>query len=219
MKRSLILIGALMIGATLHGCGGGDDKAKAEKAAAAATPADSCTGHPLEAALPPSKTVYGYPFISRVCGYNSATLVYGAADGSQHLEIGLIDTGMPAPGKADDAQAAADYRAAQDKLRDATHSSLTLLNSTREAALKNGTADRFGGEDFLPVIDTTRMGDPLAIVVPPKGETGASTLTGLIKGRYVLNMSSTDHPNGGSAQALRQLFVPFVEQMKLTALP
>ncbi|WP_374441250.1 hypothetical protein [Pseudomonas panipatensis] len=219
MKRSLILLSALMIGATLHGCGGGDDKAKTEKAAAAAAPADSCTGHPLEKALPPMATLYGYPYLSRKCGYNDASVVYGKADGSQRLEISLIDTGMPAPAQDGNSDAAIAYRGAQDKLREMTHSSLTLLNSTREAALKNGTADKFGGEDYLPVIDTTRMGDPLAIVAPAKGESGVSTLTGLIKSRYVLSISSADKPNGGNAQAMRQLFVPFVEQMKLTALP
>lgn len=219
MKRSLILLSALMIGATLHGCGGGDDKAKAAKAAAAAAPADSCTGHPLEAALPPQKTLYGYPFISRKCGYNDATLVYGKADGSLHLEVSLVDTGMPAPAQdANSAQAIA-YRDVQNKLRDMTHSSLTLLNKTRQTALQNGTADKFGGEDYLPVIDTTRMGDPLGVVVPAKGENGEATLTGLIKGRYVLTITSPDKPNGGNAQAMRQLFVPIVEQMKLTALP
>lgn len=219
MKRSLILLSALMLGATLHGCGGGDDKAKTEKAAAAAVPADSCTGHPLEKALPPSKEMYGYPFISRECGYNDAKLVYGTADGSRHLEISLIDTGMPAPAQDANSEQAIAYRGAQDKLRDMTHSSLTLLNKTRETAIKNGTADKFGGEDYLPVIDTTRMGDPLGVVAPAKGETGESSLTGLIKGRYVLTLSSPDKPNGGSTQSMRQLFVPIVEQMKLTALP
>ncbi|MDF3936874.1 hypothetical protein [Pseudomonas citronellolis] len=219
MKRSLILLSALMIGATLHGCGGGDDKAKAEKAAAAAVPVDTCSGHPLEKALPPTKTLYGYPFISRECGYNEAKLVYGTPDGSQHLEISLIDTGMPAPVQDANSDQAIAYRGVQDKLRDMTHSSLTLLNKTRETALQNGTADKFGGDDYLPVIDTTRMGDPLGIVAPAKGEPGDSTLTGLIKGRYVLTITSPDKPNGGSTQSMRQLFVPIVEQMKLTALP
>lgn len=218
MKRSLILLSALMIGATLHGCGGGDDQAKAAKAAAA-VPADSCTGHPLEVALPPQKTLYGYPFISRTCGYNDATLVYGNADGSLHLEVSLIDTGMPAPAQDANSQQAVAYRDAQNKLRDMTHSSLTLLNKTREAALQNGTADKFGGEDYLPAIDTTRMGDPLGVVAPAKGESGEASLTGLIKGRYVLTLRSPDKPNGGNTQAMRQLFVPIVEQMKLTALP
>lgn len=143
-------------------------------------------------------------------------MVFGAADGSKRLEIVLTDTGLPAPPTEGDAVA---YRAAQDKLREMTQTNLTLLHKTRETALKNGTAERFGGEDYLPLIDTTRMGDPLGVMVPAKGEEGVSTLSGVIKNRYVLTLSTRDTPNGGSATAMRQVLVPFVEQMKLTKLP
>ncbi|MDG0901071.1 hypothetical protein P6U18_14060, partial [Pseudomonas sp. L01] len=143
-------------------------------------------------------------------------VVFGAADGSKRLEIVLTDTGLPAPPTEGDAVS---YRAAQDKLREMTQTNLTLLHKTRETALKNGTAERFGGEDYLPLIDTTRMGDPLGVMVPAKGEEGVSTLSGVIKNRYVLTLSTRDTPNGGSATAMRQVLVPFVEQMKLTKLP
>ena len=186
MKRPLIFLSAVLLGASLQGCGGGDEK----QAAAPALPADSCTGHELEVALPPA--------------------------GSKRLEIVLTDTGLPAPPTEGDAVS---YRAAQDKLREMTQTNLTLLHKTRETALKNGTAERFGGEDYLPLIDTTRMGDPLGVMVPAKGEEGVSTLSGVIKNRYVLTLSTRDTPNGGSATAMRQVLVPFVEQMKLTKLP
>lgn len=213
MKRPLIFLSAVLLGASLQGCGGGDEK----QAAAPALPADSCTGHELEVALPPAgKPLFGYDFLSRRCGYNDATVVFGAADGSKRLEIVLTDTGLPAPPTEGDAVA---YRAAQDKLREMTQTNLTLLHKTRETALKNGTAERFGGEDYLPLIDTTRMGDPLGVMVPAKGEEGVSTLSGVIKNRYVLTLSTRDTPNGGSATAMRQVLVPFVEQMKLTKLP
>ena len=69
-----------------------------KQAAAPALPADSCTGHELEVALPPAgKPLFGYDFLSRQCGYNDATVVFGAADGSKRLEIVLTDTGLPAP--------------------------------------------------------------------------------------------------------------------------
>lgn len=171
MKRPLIFLSAVLLGASLQGCGGGDEK----QAAAPALPADSCTGHELEVALPPAgKPLFGYDFLSRQCGYNDATVVFGAADGSKRLEIVLTDTGLPAPPTEGDAVA---YRAAQDKLREMTQTNLTLLHKTRETALKNGTAERFGGEDYLPLIDTTRMGDPLGVMVPAKGEEGVSTLS------------------------------------------
>ena len=49
-------------------------------------------------------------FLSRQCGYNDATVVFGAADGSKRLEIVLTDTGLPAPPTEGDAVA---YRAAR----------------------------------------------------------------------------------------------------------
>lgn len=225
MNRSLPLISVLLLAATLQGCGDDSKPAKAEapEAASAAPTApagDSCTGHELEKALPPAKAVYGYPYISRACGYNDATIVYGQADGSQRLVVTLTDTGLPAPGTDQQSETAKQYLAAQAKLRETTGKNVALLNSARQAALKNGTAEQFGGEAYLPVIDSTRMGDPLAISVPgPDEKAGESTLTGLIKGRYVLNMSSPDKPNGGTAQSLRELFVPISEQMALTKLP
>ncbi|MFH3784812.1 hypothetical protein WAI08_19355, partial [Acinetobacter baumannii] len=86
MKRPLIFLSAVLLGASLQGCGGGDEK----QAAAPALPADSCTGHELEVALPPAgKPLFGYDFLSRQCGYNDATVVFGAADGSKRLEIVL----------------------------------------------------------------------------------------------------------------------------------
>lgn len=224
MNRSLTLLSALLVAATLQGCGDDSKPAKAqapEAASTAAAPAgDSCTGHALEKALPPTKAIYGYPYLSRECGYDDATIVYGKADGSQHLVVTLTDTGMPAPGADQQGEAARQYLAAQAKLRDTTAKNVSLLNQARQAALQNGTAAQFGGEQYLPVIDSTRMGDPLAISVPaPDDKTGEATLTGLIKGRYVLNMTSPDKPNGGTAQSLRELFVPISEQMALTKLP
>ncbi|MCJ1879305.1 hypothetical protein [Pseudomonas nitroreducens] len=226
MNRSLTLLSALLLTATLQGCGDDSKPAKAEapeaaSTAAAATPAgDSCSGHELERALPPTKAVYGYPYLSRECGYDSATIVYGKADGSQQLVVTLTDTGLPAPGADQQGEAAKQYLAAQAKLRDTTAKNVSLLNQARQAALQNGTAAQFGGEQYLPVIDSTRMGDPLAISVPgPDDKAGESSLTGLIKGRYVLNMTSPDKPNGGTAQSLRELFVPISEQMALTKLP
>lgn len=223
MNRSLPLISALLLAATLQGCG--DDskpaKAAAPEASTASAPAgDSCTGHALEKALPPAKAIYGYPFISRECGYNDATITYGKADGSQRLVVTLTDTGMPAPGDDPQSQVAKQYLAVQALLRDTTSRNVSVLNQARQAALQNGTAAQFGGEEYLPVIDSTRMGDPLAISVPsPDEKGGESTLIGLIKGRYVLNMSSPDKPNKGTAQSLRELFVPISEQMALTKLP
>ena len=132
----------------------------------------------------------------------------------------LTDTGLPAPGADQQGEAAKQYLAAQAKLRDTTAKNVSLLNQARQAALQNGTAAQFGGEQYLPLIDSTRMGDPLAISVPgPDDKAGESSLTGLIKGRYVLNMTSPDKPNGGTAQSLRELFVPISEQMALTKLP
>ena len=56
MKRPLIFLSAVLLGASLQGCGGGDEK----RAAAPALPADSCTGHELEVALPPAgKPLFG----------------------------------------------------------------------------------------------------------------------------------------------------------------
>jgi len=225
MNRSLTLLSALLVAATLQGCGDDSKPAKAQAPEAASAPAavpagDSCTGHALEKALPPAKAIYGYPYLSRECGYDDATIVYGKTDGTQRLVVTLTDTGMPAPGADQQGDAAKRYLAAQAKLRETTSKNVSLLNQARQAALQNGTAAQFGGEQFLPVIDSTRMGDPLAISVPaPDDKTGEATLTGLIKGRYVLNMSSPDKPNGGTAQALRELFVPISEQMALTKLP
>ncbi|MCP8462352.1 hypothetical protein NK553_00170 [Pseudomonas sp. ZM23] len=226
MKRTLPLMSALLLAATLQGCGDDSKPAKAEapvaadSASASLPSGDSCSGHELEKALPPAKAVYGYPFISRECGYNDATITYGKADGSQRLVVTLTDTGMPAPGSDPQSETAKQYLAAQAKLRDTTSKNVALLNQARQAALQNGTAAQFGGEEYLPVIDSTRMGDPLAISVPgPDDKAGESTLTGLIKGRYVLNMSSPDKPNKGTAQSLRELFVPISEQMALTKLP
>ena len=78
-----------------------------------------------------------------------------------------------------------------------TQTNLTLLHKTRETALKNGTAERFGGED-LPLIDTTRMGDPLGVMVPARGERASRPSAG-DQNRYVLTLSTRDMPNGGSA--------------------
>ena len=130
MKRPLIFLSAVLLGASLQGCGGGDEK----QAAAPALPADSCTGHELEVALPPAgKPLFGYDFLSRQCGYNDATVVFGAADGRKRLEIVLTDTGLPAPPTEGDAVS---YRAAQDKLRE-----MTLLNARALFSTKALTKD------------------------------------------------------------------------------
>ena len=140
MNRSLTLLSALLLTATLQGCGDDSQPAKAAApeaaSSAAATPAgDSCTGHELERSLPPTKAVYGYPYLSRECGYDTATIVYGKADGSQQLVVTLTDTGLPAPGADQQGEAAKQYLAAQAKLRDTTAKNVSLLNQARQGAV------------------------------------------------------------------------------------
>ncbi|MCY1420813.1 hypothetical protein D9M71_364480 [compost metagenome] len=107
------------------------------------------------------------------------------------------------------------YLETQTRVRDMTRQNVALLQSAREKALQNGTAGQFGGEAFLPLIETAGSGEPLAITVAPADEAGGANLTGLLKERYVLNLLSSDQPFGKDAAAARKLLMPFVEQMRI----
>ncbi|MBO3276059.1 hypothetical protein [Pseudomonas schmalbachii] len=219
MKRSLIPLSALLLAALLSGCGEESKPAKVADSApaeAAVAPVDPCADSTLAKALPPATSINGYEFLSRSCGYNDASAVYGKADGSQRLELSLTDTGMPAPEGGEQSGVADSYRSTQAQVRDMTRRNVELLQSTREKALQNGTAQQFGGESYLPLIEKTSSGEPLAIIVAPADEAAPSAnLTGLLKERYVLNLLSHDQPFGRDALAARKLLMPFVEQMKL----
>ncbi|MCY1290831.1 hypothetical protein D9M68_402080 [compost metagenome] len=219
MKRTLIPLTALMLAATLAGCDKADHakpvKVAETPVAEASAPADPCADSALAKALPPESDINGYAFVSRSCGYNSANAVYGKADGSQHLEISLTDTGLPAPAGSEQSGMADNYLETQTKVRDMTRQNVALLQSAREAALKNGTAAEFGGEGYLPRVEKATSGEPLVITVAGADEAAGANLTGLLKERYVLNLLSSDQPFGKDALAASKLLMPFVEKMQL----
>lgn len=196
--RSIPLRGVIAASAAMlaSGCHAPADQAGLEGA---------CRNHALVKALPVRTTINGLPFAGWECTPDTVSASYGIK-GGKRVDIILSDTRSPTQSSGQMTKSNVQTLIATRKSLEAQPAMLALI----------------GGPDYLPVIESSPTGDPLAINISPKGTQVAPGVEALLKDRYVLSVQARDRAgsfNDLSGPRAQALYDPFLQKMHLELLP
>lgn len=181
----------------------------------------ACEEHPLRKAMPSATRIGGLPFAHWECTFNRVRAVYGK-EGGNALDITLTDTRSPALNQQP-AAAVPMLRSSDDTLRSLTKFTVQGTVETRKAMeAQPMTLQVIGGPDHLPVIETAPNNEPVVILVGMKDDPSKTTVTSLLKDRYVLNVQAYDKDgavNSLTGPQARTLYDPFLKELHLDRLP